>query len=531
MKMLSRHLKSMRLAAALVAVIVFAVAFAAGCSPSPIPTPVPTATPEFQGIAWQIARDIVADVGEVSNVHEGDPKKVVLVFEETHNSRAGQIEIAIMLNRLYLRQGLKHIGLEGAVTAGGTLDMSWFRPSLAANQTIGPREEVAVQLLEKGEISSAELMAFVYPDVVVHGIEKAEEYNVELPEAAAASEIIYLMAIAETSMTRDQIRKANELAAGMEAAREADKLQKVKEYIDYVIGTNRWAKEQYDKLSDPAIILSEEELVAILDAIEAKAAEVSADLRASDKENFRALKTFYETALIRSRTMVSNLLPLADKYQGTPVAVTMGAAHTAKVSQLLTASGVSYAVIKPLSLVTGDKRGDLSSVAYDRKLKGLSVGEKGSLGSLLDNRRKPPPVVGKLGFRSQADLMYLTTMIARAWDRGEPVPFNQTLSSVLPELQYVRLDTNSFIIRDGDVIFSVEAQTNDPSRTATIWVRTKRMRTGALERTPEQYLFESRDRVKEARDPSQPQLERISGDTIAVYGPTLAAVEGVKISG
>lgn len=558
MKMFSDNLKSVRLVAALLTVIVLSVAISSGCGPASAPTsvitvtvastptPVPTATlaptptlaatttPTVPASVEQIARDIVADVGEVSSAHEGDPTQIVLVFEETHVSRMGQIEIAIMLNRLYLRYDLSHIGLEGAMAADGPLDSSWFHPSLAVDQTLSPREEVAVRLLEEGEINSAELMALVYPDVLVHGIEKAEEYPRGLSDAAKRSTNLYLMAIAERSMTPEQIQEAERLLSEVEKAPDAKKPQKAEDFLDYVVGTNAWTKLQYSKLTDKTAMLSVEKLLAILDEIETKAAEVEVDLFEEDKTNFGELKNFYEARQSASATMALNTLMLAEKYPGAPVAMTVGAAHTAKVAELLKAEGASFAIVRPLSLATHDERGHLSSSAYDRKHKLLSVEEEeGSLGWLLDNRWKPRPVLSQIWFRSEAELRYLTTLIARAAHRGERVPFDQTLKSELPALKYVKLDRGSVKMIDGDVIFSVEAQTNDPARpTRRIWVRTRATET-PRDKTLEERLLEARERAKEPPMPPKPgpTLVQISRDVIAKFAPDQATIEQVTLGG
>src|SRR5207249_9345539 len=49
---------------------------------------------------------VARDVGKVVAIHEIAESPVVVIFEERHDSQRGQIEIALMLNRLYEGEGL-----------------------------------------------------------------------------------------------------------------------------------------------------------------------------------------------------------------------------------------------------------------------------------------------------------------------------------------------------------------------------------------------------------------------------------------
>lgn len=551
MKTLLKNLKSIQLVVALLVIIMAGLAPQIACGPvpsvtpaaratvaplvtpvaSPRLTPTSVATPLVSVDVDQIARDIIANAGAISNVRKGDPKRVIIVFEENHASRVGQIEIAIMINRLYLRHGLKHIGLEGAMAAAGVLDASWFRPSLAAGQALGSKQEVAVQLLASGEINSAELMALVYPDVAVHGIEKAEEYPLRLSDDASNAPVFYLIAIADKSMTAEQRKKALELLDAVKKAPENEKPRKVEEFIAYAVGTNTWTKQQYEKLTDKKTTPSVEELFAILGTLETKAEEVKADLSNEDKAGLGELKSFYKARQSASDTMALNALKLAENYPGTTIAITIGSAHSKRVTELLTTKGVSFAVIKPLSLDTGDERDFLSDDAYERKQNLLSVDAEGALGQLLDNRWKPRSVLVTGWFRSDAQLKYLVVEIARAVRRGEQIPFDRTVN-MLPELKYIKIDRNSFEMDDGDVIFSVEAQTGDPAKPwKKIWVRA-RATESARDRTLEEQLLEAREKVKEpspAPVRGEPTLTELSRDVIAKFATDYAIIKKTKL--
>jgi hypothetical protein len=57
-----------------------------------------------------LAKEISKDFGDVSSISVGSPDKQIVVFQEVHDSRAIQIESAIILNRLYTK-GLRIIAL------------------------------------------------------------------------------------------------------------------------------------------------------------------------------------------------------------------------------------------------------------------------------------------------------------------------------------------------------------------------------------------------------------------------------------
>src|SRR5262249_28111480 len=123
------------------------------------------------------------DVGKVVAIREVAGSPGVVVFQERHGSQRGQVEIALMLDRLYEAHGLRNLGQEGVFTADGQINSSWYHPSLQIGHPLNQRQKVAVQVLSEGEISSGEAMALLYSDFAVHGLEKAVEYNVDIPSS------------------------------------------------------------------------------------------------------------------------------------------------------------------------------------------------------------------------------------------------------------------------------------------------------------------------------------------------------------
>jgi hypothetical protein len=480
-----------------------------------------TATPA----AWSMS-DIAEDVGIVSQVFEGDPGRNIIVFEENHGSPAGQIEIAIMLNRLYERYGLRHIGLEGRFAVDGPLDVSWFHEPLS--RTLGvvrQRGDVIVQLLEEGEITSSEMMALVYDDVTVAGIENAEEYSYELPTNAVNATTIYLYKIAIVGMTEDEMSNVSNLLDE----------DKVWEAIELGISTDPWASDKYERLIDVNAIMSAEELLKLADEIKDKARQVGADITPEDEADLRDLRRFYELASQRTDTMVKNTLELFKQSPEAPVALITGAAHTERAVELLKQSGVSFAVISGNSLVDHSRNGDLSNDAFDRKSLALSVDITNTLGSLLNDRRKPPPVVEQPWLQRKAASYLLADAIAVAVASGEEPPFNDTLSTILPELEKEGISPNmdSFEIVGDDVIFSfnVSGASGGP-----IWVRAHANPNLVIDTLNKNFLLETRllqglsnvkakpepDNTKQAA-PSE-ELKPISSAVVAKFGVSRAEV-------
>lgn len=483
---------------------------------------------EPSGPVGVIAEEIADGVGRVMHVEEADTDKIVFVFEETHISPAGQVEISIMLNRLLERYGLRYVALEGAVLEDGRLDEAWPGPSAySPGQPIGPREDVIVQLLEDGEISSAEMLALTYADVQVAGIELRDELIIELPEAEGDPTYSYLYEIAVVGLSDSEIREVNELI-------DQDKDD---EAIDLIMGSDDFTDQMYDRLFRSTEGLSCEGLVNDIDEIEARAAEVSVEIDREDRDNLQGYRTFYQTCSDRSATMVENTLDLVQRPAAALVAMTTGAAHTDRIKELLRGADVAFAVIQAKSFGEDSRNGDLSTAAFERALAGSSVDSFGSPGALLDGRKKPPPVVGELWYQSKADLFFLTTRLARAARQGEPPPFDETLNDILPRLQSVTLLPETVQMVGNDVVFAVEAVDNN-SRPTVIWVRA-RAEKDLAEMTLEERLFQGRANVQQKDAPSDkepvaseaPVLEVVSTDTIAKFSHDQSAILSTTLGG
>lgn len=417
------------------------------------------------GPTSQMAAEISANAGKVIAAANGSSDRKVVVFEETHTSRVGQLEIALMLLRLHDKHNLRQISLEGAIADQGELPAQWFRNLPNSPNAVQAKERTAVRLLSEGEISSAEFIALTLPDVRVKGNEKAEEYNVTMADKSSSAPLGYLLAIVEKSATPSQIQRANQLI----------KAGKQKEAIAFLFQADSWVSERYKKLTSKSSGQSSEELIALYQEIEAKATAVGAQLDSEARSGMRDTMNFFKTASKRSCTMVRNTLAMFDAAPKSPVALIVGAAHTAKVVELLKASKVSYAVVSPNSLAEGSERGALSLLAYDRKLEQKSVDAPGLLGTYLKGRRKPTTVLGKQWFQSKSETYIAIRLLAAAAAGGKKLP-SQDLDNELKAFAAIKIDPSSYqVVKVGNqsrVIFKVTARIDDtdPSRTVDLWV-------------------------------------------------------------
>jgi hypothetical protein len=353
----------------------------------------------------QMADDIGVEMGKRRLTFDGNSSAKMVIFEEIHTSRSGQVEIAIMLNRLYHRYGVRHLALEGAVENKDQLNTKWFY-SLSDGKI---RNDVALRLFKEGEVNAAEFIAMVYKDFQLHSVEKKDEYSVDISNEAERAPRLYLFAIAAKLLTPAQIREANSMISQ----------NKKDEAAEYIMNANPWTSERYKLLKNTDLSsLSLKSFTTLANELETKAKEVKADVRQYEKD-FKDYKRFFITAEKRNDTMVKKAISVAQKSPKAPIVILTGALHTEGLTNLLKAKGISYAVVSPNSLGAKDKKGDLAyDGPYRRKLESRSIDPSGGLGSFLDGRRKPPPVLDTPWFDAKARIMYAATVIARTCTGG-----------------------------------------------------------------------------------------------------------------
>ena len=398
-----------------------------------------------------VAREITKGVGTLQKTVTSGDKAQVLVFSEYHTSRVGQVQIAAMLLRLRDRYGVNTVALEGKIKTPKPIDVGWFHHA-AAGQAKMEKEDVGVRMLAEGEISSAEFMAMEFPDVQVWGIESAEQYNRGL-EVKGNPELDYLRAIAERTIKAEDGRRIERLVNE----------KKMKEAYELMLSSDPWVKKQFDALKSRQTT-SSEEMMAHIREVQAKAKSVGADVSADAKREMGNVLGFYQTASMRSDTMVGNALALATG-TGAPIAMIIGAAHTERVAELLGKGGASYALIQPIDL--NPPYANLTFAQFERKGKGGFVHDsKGTLGRILNPQRKPSPVVERASVHGYASMNMASMLIAKA-SRLHKKP--EDVLPMIANLPGFRVDKGSFEMDGYDVIFRAWVTTDTGEK--EVWAR------------------------------------------------------------
>lgn len=347
-----------------------------------------------------------ADVGKAGSA-EGNSRPFVTVFDEQHASRVGQVEIAMMLNRLHRDSKLRSLAVEGALVERPRPDLSWFATKPDERDRVG----VALQLLRQGEVSAAEFAALVLPDFRLYPIERESEHGVTISDKASRSYTAYMVAIALKSVTAAQVKQADALL----------KQNKREEAIKFVIESDPWTKERYAQFTRKSPVVTTGEMQTLGTDLDRKATAIGADVGES-RSDLQEARRFYDAATRRSGTMAALTADVAADHVNdcAPIAMDIGAAHTAEVAGRLKEKNLSYAVLSPASLAAGTAvgNGNLHLDAYDRKLKHQSVDPAGGVGALTDGRRKPEPAIGQKWFRTKAELAYATAAIVRTLAGG-----------------------------------------------------------------------------------------------------------------
>jgi hypothetical protein len=414
------------------------------------------------------ASTVVRGLAEVRDTYAAGKAGTIFVFEEFHTSRIAQLHIAAALNRLHDR-GVRTVALEGA-EAGKRIDGSWFQG--AAKPGDSKTEDVAVRMLAEGEINAAEMMALLFPDEQVYGIENMDEYAVQL-DAKGSPEVSYLLSIVQAQLTPQQIARANELVGS----------GKNKEVLDYLMKANPWAEKQFAALKKKDINV--EQIVDRMKTVRAKADSVRAQVPEQTRQDFDRAMRFWEAGVKRSATMVANTAKMAQAADNHAVAMIIGGAHSAGVVKLLKQRGFSYVLLRPDGYDT--ETGSLSMAAFERK----SAGQwhhvaPGTLGKVLSPHHKPPPVIGTATAKSYASALLASTIVAEAARDGKKVP--DDIRADLANLPGCKVDLAS-VRRDGyDTTFRMMVTASDGGEKA-IWARVGTTAGSTQTRTLEQKLM------------------------------------------
>ena len=347
----------------------------------------------------EIAEQIAGDYGKVESVLENDSDTTVFVFPEDHSSMLNRVEIAIMLNRLYETQGMRHLGLEGWAATDPPMELGWAHESTpyVPGDPFTDREDVLVYMLMDGVLNSMEFIGLVYEDVVVEGIDDAELYAQKIDYSVRFVPLDYLYAIALATMDEADLVSWSDLVDDEELDRA----------FEFAILSTEYTAETIERYGD---LESVAERQALLDEIIDKAEEVGAELRPSEMENMQVLVDFNDIVDARSDVFAESILDIAEENPGAPVAIEIGFLHTERVLELLENAEVSYAAIYPISYSLDSDPSQLSLEAYQRKEAGLSPGEPGSIGRSLTGTM--PMCVGPLFTTAlEADIRRYTIFI------------------------------------------------------------------------------------------------------------------------
>jgi hypothetical protein len=469
--------------------------------------------------------DVSQDVGRVSS-QEGSGKPRICVLEEKHTSVVGQFEIALMLLRLHERYGLRDIALEGLTKDKQFPSIKWFT-EMGGPEDAELKNEIAVGLLRDGEISAVELIAMVFPDVVVHAADDADAYRVELSNKGAAAGGAFLVKIGLKSVRPDHYAHIQQLT----------QQKKGRELAEYVISVDPWAQAKYEELKKDRIA-SVEEMRQNLREIQERAASVGAELTDQERAGMSEAMAFFDAADRRSRTMVDTALSVGAT--APLVAMNVGAAHTPGIMQMLHDAQASYAVLRPLSLEQNLKAADLGSPEFERKNKLLSVAFTGKgLGSFLDGRRKPRPATGEPWLESEGRLRFAAASLARA-AATEPNFPSPALKKAIDSLDEVNVNWTSVRKRpNGDVFFTASVLTQKGRvNISTVCGMPKGIQTfvNRKRKTLEQLLKDVRDDIKKEPGPRQepkntPVIEFVTPDVSAAFALDSTALDNMRISG
>lgn len=426
------------------------------------------------GNVASLAKEISEGVGEVQQSIPQGAIGPVLVFEEYHTSRVGQLQIGVMLLRLHERYGLKLIGLEGALQRPQPLDAGWFqRAGGTAGQTL--REDTGLRMLAEGEISAAEFMALLFGQVQVRGLEVEKEYGI-LPESEGSPVATYLLKIAEKKLTQSDIRRINSLIS--------DKKQK--EALEYIKNSDPWVRRQFEVFNQKSI--STPELAKQIREIQDQAQRLGVEAEPGVKDGLQKTLDFYETASKRSSTMTSYLVNLLGSSPTAPVAMIIGAAHSKEVIAQLKSADISCALLHPIAF--NPTFANLSMDEFERKnrLKWARI-TNGTLGRILNSYHKPPPFIETPTAHSYASAYMAVMLVSEAARVGKRVPDDvKTELAGLPELQ---VDLDSFQQVDGyDVIFRMWLTGTDGQK-KEVWARAGTADTRERARTLEQELLQA----------------------------------------
>jgi len=520
------------------------------------------AGPKMGASPEPIAASACKGVGEVTKASAGIKGAPVLLLEEDHASRAGQIQHAIALVRLHDSQGLRDIALEGYLKERPAIDTGWVAAAAGTGDTDAAdrRNRVAVQLLLDGEISSAEFIKLVYDDVSLHPADTKSEYEVELDDAALRAPALFLAKIAQRSMTAEQSDKAQSLNKGSEGLSAEERQRKNAEMVAYIISTNTWTQEKARLLRPDATDISAEVMLAQMEEIEARAKKLSIGFEPGESGAMERNLRFWRMRIAASETIARSAAEVADRKGIKMVAACVGAAHTEGIVSKLTAAKRPFAVVTPLALKDHKKDGDLTEEMLARKYKGLSVYSDAVAEVLAQafptGLKKPEPGLQNPFTQAKAQMYMRIDEITHALVGAGGGPPDKLVGGGPPwnfpenhfNDKWVYIDPRRIErIADGGpgspmaVLLPITLNPNDPLRRKEIWVKARPGRADVpgrerrdVETMLEKMLLIALEEVSSETGPSKAVEDKsgrvqITLDTVAAVGTTREAAKGIAL--
>lgn len=439
--------------------------------------------------ASTIANRVQTDVAKTILEGGESATRAVLVMDERHDSRAAQLQEAILLERLYYNFGSRVVVLEGYLTEDAKLDTGWFDKAVGGSAV--RRARVAIQLLKEGEINAAEYWKLVHPEVRVVAAESKAEHATTADATAHSAPEIFLLKIAaqkgESVISRDQ-SKAHELgrlSAKLDAAikefkkvedsSDAELVERKRtetreaygDYQEFVIGLDPWTNRTWKSYKEnelgsdkPSLTVSAD----IAEAIQAKAKTLGVALEAEEEQAMQDYITFMRARHGGTLKIVGALRELVANPTGSPVTAIIGMGHSVDMARELDKLDCSYAILRPLVLdVDREKLHDIPFEIYERKYLRQSLYSEGPLEEALKSlprlgSKKPGVVLEESWLRGKAEVYaYIDRIVDGVFGGGPPygpprIPTDWDNSTFKGEHVYVDPKAVVLLADDNDAV-------------------------------------------------------------------------------
>jgi hypothetical protein len=513
------------------------------------------------------------EAGTVKTVSEGEVGAPIVVIEESHDSRAGQLETAIALSRLHDRFGLRDVVLEGLFKEAP--EEGTPPPEIATKGSTLERAGYMARLVGEGEIGGAEFATLIYNDVALHPAETVTEYSAGLKINGQVAAILYLGQVAISSLDEESQAKAVAYAENLQAhpdesisdEKERQVLTAMK-ITEYFIGLDPWSKGVLAKLRDRKTAPSIEGEIALFESIIQRGDEHNTKIPDDLRQALNGYLDFLRKRSAASSTIVSSVANVADDPKVPLVAVNIGAGHTERVCALLKEAKRPFVLLSLEALHRENDGSKLAPRELARKYAREPV-QGGILGkSLLEiypiraeaAKNKPQTVLQEDWFKAKAELYASTagllTALGGGYGSGPPNTPNVGRTTTPPEddgwshigwgaddprrknlesNRHIYINPDSIEVRrekgKEEVLFEA-VLTNSSGHRKSVWVKAGRVEHLNSDRdspkTVEDVLKRELEEVKKEIDPDDGKHDenegisriQISLDTKAVFAAT-----------